>query len=243
MIGYFVRHPNAANLLMISAVFLGLSVVSGMERETFPEFTPSRVTVDVVYTGASAIDVDEGVCQELDRALDAITQLDELECVSTDGLATATLTMAEGGDITQFYNDVLSTVLGLNDLPDEAEEPIVAIAAQTEQIALLAVSGIDRNDGLLRYADRLAAEIAGLPMVSDATVSGISESEYRVTFDQRDVLMQADPKAYFITDHYTNYEMMQVRLSAVEKGALEELMIEAWRTGASKRQQAELDGD
>ncbi len=185
MIAYFVRHPNAANLMMIAAIVLGLSSISSMERETFPDFVSSRVTVAIAYPGASSIDVDEGICQELDRALDDITALDELECVSTEGLATTTLTMMDGADVTQFYNDILSTVLGLNDLPEEAELPSVSIAARTEQIALLAVSGIDRTDGLLRYADGLAADLAQLPGVSDASVSGISENEYRITFDQR----------------------------------------------------------
>ncbi|MEO1223636.1 MAG: efflux RND transporter permease subunit [Pseudomonadota bacterium] len=184
MIGYFVRHPNAANLLMLAAVLLGFSVLSSMERETFPEFTPSRVTVGVVYPGASAIDVDESICQELDRALDSTTELDELECVSTEGQASATLTMEEGGDIIQFYNDILSTVSGLNNLPTDAEPPTVAVAARTEQVALLAVSGIDGDDQLLRYADRLASDLSALPLVFDAVVAGISEGEYRVTFDQ-----------------------------------------------------------
>lgn len=42
MIGYFVHHPVAANILMIAACSLGLSVISGMERESFPEFAASR---------------------------------------------------------------------------------------------------------------------------------------------------------------------------------------------------------
>ena len=183
MISYFVRHPNAANLMMLAAVILGLSAVPNMERETFPEFTPTRVTVGVLYPGASSIDVDEGVCQELDEALTAITALNDFECQSTEGRATATLTLAEGGGITQFYNDILSEVSALGSLPDDAEEPTVAIAAREEQIALITVSGIESDEGLLRYTDGLAARLEALPMVSNATVTGISEREYRVSFD------------------------------------------------------------
>ena len=119
MIQFFVRHPNAANLLMIASCILGLSVITGMERESLPEFNPSRVSVSVLYPGASAVDVDEEICQELDSSLSNISDLDELECQSTEGRAKATLTMAEGGDISQFFNDTLSEVSALNGLPAE----------------------------------------------------------------------------------------------------------------------------
>ncbi|NSX56709.1 efflux RND transporter permease subunit [Parasulfitobacter algicola] len=208
MIQYFVRHPNAANILMLAAVILGLSVINGMERETFPEFSASRVTVDVMYQGASAIDVDEDICLELDDALGSISGLDDIECTATEGRASATLTMAEGGNINQFYNDILSEVSALNNLPDDAEEPTVSIAAQEEQIALVAISGIDNPESLLRYSDQLAARLKTLSMVSDAKVSGISAQEYRITFDQR-ALRQYGLSARDVSDAITARSLRQ----------------------------------
>ncbi|MEO1778315.1 MAG: efflux RND transporter permease subunit [Pseudomonadota bacterium] len=184
MIRYFVHHPVAANILMIGACILGLSVITGIERESFPEFSPSRVSVSVIYPGASAIDVDEQICVRIDEALTGLTGLDTLQCQSTEGRATATLTMVEDGEISQFFNDILSEVQSLADLPAEAEEPTVAIDGLEEQIVLLAVSGIDNHDDLLRYADTLSAELGRLPLVSDATVSGISPLEYTVALNQ-----------------------------------------------------------
>ncbi|MEM7695825.1 MAG: efflux RND transporter permease subunit [Pseudomonadota bacterium] len=183
MIGYFVNHPNASNLLMVAAVIVGLSALPQMERESFPEFVPSKVAVEVVYPGASAADVDEEVCQSLDSALGDITGLTELTCQSVEGRATATLELQEGGDLGQFYNDILSDVSALNDLPDDAEAPTVSIAARTEQIALLAVTGIADEDALKRYADYFEAQLTALPLVADAVVTGISDQEVRVLLD------------------------------------------------------------
>ncbi|MBV6656796.1 MAG: efflux RND transporter permease subunit [Devosiaceae bacterium] len=184
MIRYFVLHPVAANIMMIAACILGLSVITGIERESFPEFTPSTVTVTVIYPGAAAIDVDEQVCAELDSALNGLSQLDDIECQSTEGRATVTLTMEEDGDISQFFNDALSEVQSLQGLPEDSEEPTVTVSGQEEQIVLLAVSGIDGPGGLLRYADELAARLSALPLVADAEVGGTSEQEYRVALDQ-----------------------------------------------------------
>ena len=184
MIAYFARHPVAANLLLLGTMALGVLSLLGLERESFPEFSPSRVSVSVAYPGASAADVDERVCLELDAELGAVNSLDGLDCVSVDGRATATLTMAEDGDIGQFYNDVLSTVSAIGDLPQEAEAPVVTIPGQSDVVALLAVSGIATDDSLVRYADSLARDIAALDLVETVDVTGISESEFRISLDQ-----------------------------------------------------------
>ena len=57
MIRYFAAHPTAANLLMLLLVVLGLSALPTLERETFPEFAPQEVQVNVPYPGATPEDV------------------------------------------------------------------------------------------------------------------------------------------------------------------------------------------
>ena len=69
MISYFVRHPVAANLLMVLILVLGAGVISNIERETLPEFAATQVGVTVSYPGASARDVDEDICAPLKDCL------------------------------------------------------------------------------------------------------------------------------------------------------------------------------
>ncbi len=180
MIAFFARHPVAANLFLLAGLFLGLMSIADIERETFPEFTSSQVTVSVIYPGAAARDVDEEICGKLESALASINHVDELTCQSVAARATATLTMADSGEITQFFNDVSSEVSSIQDLPDDAEEPMVSIAERTELIALLAVSGLASDESLVRYADELADDLVTVPGIADAKVRGVSALEYRV---------------------------------------------------------------
>ncbi|MDF1718776.1 MAG: efflux RND transporter permease subunit [Antarcticimicrobium sp.] len=183
MIGYFVRHPVAANLLMVLVCILGIAVATGIERETFPEFSSDTVSVGVVYPGASARDVDEEICIPLEDAVTGLTGLAEFDCVSLDGRASATAELDEGGDIIQFFNDVFSAVSGVTDFPTAAETPTVEIQGQTELVALVAVSGIAGKQGLLEYTDSLADLLQALDGVAEAQVTGISDRELRVSFD------------------------------------------------------------
>jgi hypothetical protein len=64
-----------------------------------------------------------------------------------------------------------------------------------------------------------------------------SEPAIVVHVDQaeRAMRMQADPNAFYITDHYLNYPWMLVRLSAVRREDLAELIEDSWRDQAPKR--------
>lgn len=185
MIGYFVRHPVAANLLMVVMIVCGVFVMANIERETFPEFTADSVTITVTYPGASARDVDDEICAPLEDGLTGISRLEDLECLSSEGRARAVAELEEGGDLIQFFNDVSSAVSGVSDFPTAAESPSVEIASQTDLVALIAISGVFGSDGLIAYADELSDRLLTLDGVAAATVSGITDREFRVNFDQQ----------------------------------------------------------
>ncbi|MDA7963509.1 efflux RND transporter permease subunit [Ruegeria sp.] len=184
MISYFIRHPVAANLLMVLMCILGAVVLSDIKRETFPEFTASRVGVSVSYPGASARDVDEQICNPLEKSLAGIPGLVKLECLSIDGRGSATAELTEGGDIGQFFNDILSAVSGVNDFPSDAESPAVEILARNDLVALVAITGVNGKQGLIEYADVLADKLLAVDGVAEASVSGVTDRELQVTFDQ-----------------------------------------------------------
>ena len=63
----------------------------------------------------------------------------------------------------------------------------------------------------------------------------------RIELAERAMRMQADPKAFYITDHYVPYPWMLVRLSAVRRDDLADLLKESWRLCAPKRLLAVYD--
>lgn len=63
----------------------------------------------------------------------------------------------------------------------------------------------------------------------------------RCSRDEREMLLEADPKAYTLTDHYRDYDYVLVRLAAAGRDLLDERLIEAWRLVAPERLQVELD--
>lgn len=65
----------------------------------------------------------------------------------------------------------------------------------------------------------------------------------KVDFDERDLLMKAKPEVFHITDHYAGYEMLLVRLSAVDEAELAERLASSWRRAAPRRMVAAFDAE
>ena len=55
------------------------------------------------------------------------------------------------------------------------------------------------------------------------------------SIDDRAVLMQIDPRAFFFTEHYRDYPSVLIRLSEVKREVLADVLTSAWRTLTSAR--------
>jgi hypothetical protein len=57
----------------------------------------------------------------------------------------------------------------------------------------------------------------------------------RIEFLDRDVLLEADPVAFFLTDHYRPHPWVVMRLARVRPAVARELLEQAWRRAAPTR--------
>jgi hypothetical protein len=65
----------------------------------------------------------------------------------------------------------------------------------------------------------------------------------RVDPDEKRLLIESDPTAYFETPHYERHPILLVRLEHVDRDRLAERIEESWLLRAPKRLAAELDAD
>jgi hypothetical protein len=77
----------------------------------------------------------------------------------------------------------------------------------------------------LRVRDKLLARLKEDGETVALRVGGLSE---------RDVLLQLDPRAFYLTDHYRDYPFMLVRLPEAQPPLLWALLEDAWRAQAGK---------
>jgi|SRR4051794_12523287 hypothetical protein len=59
--------------------------------------------------------------------------------------------------------------------------------------------------------------------------------------DEREMLVEHQPDAFYFTDHYRDYPMVLIRLSSARPDAVEPLLRRHWRTLASKAAVRDMD--
>ena len=61
------------------------------------------------------------------------------------------------------------------------------------------------------------------------------------SIDERDHLLEMDPKTYFITDHYRDYPSVLVRIARIDKTMLRKMLERRFRAIAPKKMLKEMD--
>jgi hypothetical protein len=59
--------------------------------------------------------------------------------------------------------------------------------------------------------------------------------------DEREMLVESQPKLFYFTDHYRDYPIVLLRLSKAKRAVVEPLLRRHWRTLASKAAVKEYD--
>ncbi len=187
MIRFFVDHPTAANLLMAFLMVLGLSQLPELQRETFPNFAPRRVQIQVPYPGAGAEDVEQAICLRLEDALDGINEVEELTCTAREGLGTMVAEMIDGADFDRFFEDVKSEVEAIDSFPDVTERPVIRQLGRTDRVVDIAITGPMALPDLKAYAERIKDRMLRIPEISQVKVEGFSKHLLRVEVKARDL--------------------------------------------------------
>ncbi|WP_315901125.1 efflux RND transporter permease subunit [Halomonas sp. DP5N14-9] len=178
-IGFFVRHRVAANLVMLVMLIGGALGLSRMNIQFFPDFALDIVSVQTVYSGASAEDVEQGITIPLEQRLRNLDGLKRMTSTSAQGVSSITLEFYEGTDPVLALDDVREQVDGFTNLPGDAEEPRVSRAQNFEPVARLILSGDVDREALRRLARRFEDELlsAGIDRVE---LVGLPEQQISV---------------------------------------------------------------
>ncbi len=62
-----------------------------------------------------------------------------------------------------------------------------------------------------------------------------------VTFDEREMLMEAEPETFHITPHYKDYPSVLARIATVDPDTVRNMLLRRWRAVAPKKFLKEYD--
>lgn len=187
MLAFFIRHKVAANVLVLVALLAGFMGITRMNVQFFPNFALDVLSVRVLWSGASAEDVENGIVIPLEERLKTVDGVKKLSATAAQGVASITLELHEGTDSLVALDQVRQRVAEFSNLPKDAEAPQISRVTRYEPVARLLVrgpsldemrpwvrqferellrQGIDRIDIQGMPNERIAIEIPGAQLES-----------------------------------------------------------------------------
>ncbi|MDG4867498.1 efflux RND transporter permease subunit [Guyparkeria sp. 1SP6A2] len=175
----FARHRVAAHLVMLIMILGGLFAISRMNIQFFPNFAVDVVSVSVVWTGASAEDIERGITDPLEERLRAVPDVKKMTSTSAQGVSRITLEFIQGSDPVLALADVREQVDTFRNFPANAETPRISRAPKFDPVARLLVYGDVDRDALRHWVDRFERELIdrGIDRVE---VNGVPEQRVAV---------------------------------------------------------------
>ena len=179
ILSYFVRHRTAANLLLVVLLVAGVAAAPNMRAQFFPDVIIDNVSVNTVWQGAGAEDVDAAIVQVLEPVLLAVEGVESSTSTSREGSATIMLDFDPGWDMARAANDVQSAVDAITTLPEEAEEPKVRRGAWRDRVTDVVITGPIAPEQLGRFADEFVTRLFAVG-VTRTTIQGVAAPQTMV---------------------------------------------------------------
>ncbi len=182
LIGLFAQHRVAANLLMLLMLLSGAIALDRLNVQFFPTFDLDIVRVQVVWAGASAEDIAEGITQPLEQRLRSLDQLANMNSTSRQGVANLTLEFKEGTDPLLAMDRVRRAVDEFRNLPQDAELPEVMLVTRYEQVARVLLTGLAHPAELRRLARQLESDLLARG-IDQIEINGLPAEELSIELD------------------------------------------------------------
>lgn len=190
MIAWFVRNHVAANLLMMTILFLGLfSLSSRIPLEVFPSFATDKINVSVSLRGSTPEDVEQGVAIRIEEAVQDLEGIEQISSMSSEGSASVSIEIDSAYDAREMLADIKARIDAINTFPVDAEKPIVSLAERKRDVIAVSVASIYGEKEIREFAERTRDDLLQIPGITQLELSGIRNYEIAIEISQ-DMLRQ-----------------------------------------------------
>lgn len=186
-IAWMARNHVAANLLMAFFLIGGILMASGVKQEVFPEVDLKLVTVRVVYPGATPTEVEQGIVLALEEAVRGLDGVKEIRASATEGLAFLAIELFTFADSDEVLNEVKSAVDRIASFPRDAEEPVIQLASNRQEVISLIVYGDLDLRSLKKLSEEIRSDLLHKPQITAVEIMGIPAPEISIEVPQENL--------------------------------------------------------
>jgi len=180
----FASNRVFANILTFMILMAGALALMSMVRESFPQFSLDKISIQVPYPGADPEEVEEGISLKIEDALETVEGIKQYTTTSAENMGSAIVEVQEGYKLSEVMDQVKARVDAISTFPKDAEKPVITEVQLRDSVMLLALSGPLNEKQLKTWADRVRDEIKLLPGISQVEVFGARDYEISIEVSQ-----------------------------------------------------------
>ena len=188
IISYFIKFPVAVNVVIIAFIVFGAAGVLHMKSSFFPLVDSQLIQINLVYPGASPIEMEEGVVLKIEDNLKGIVGVERVTSVSRENSATIRVEVEKGKNVDIVLTDVKNAVDRVPSFPTGMEPPVIAKVESIRPTISFSVSGQNVSlKSLKQYARNIENDIRGIEGISQIVISGFPEEEIEIAVRENDL--------------------------------------------------------
>ncbi len=185
IVKFSVNNPVLVNMAMIIVFILGFITLNQIPKEEMPAVDFGSFIVIVTYPGVSPSEMEQLVVNKIEDEISDVDDIDEITSTASEGSALLFIKFLPNADIDKAWDDLNTELDKVNDLPDDANDPVVIRLNMREvnPICTVVLGGDFSGNGIREIAEDLQDEILDMDNISKVNINGTREREIWVEGD------------------------------------------------------------
>lgn len=184
---FSIEKSRITFMVLMTMIILGISMYFGLSRDSMPPYTVRKATIVTIFPGASPERVEQLVTDKIEKKVQELPELDEMESTSRTSLSVVEITLKDEippekmQAVWDRLRRKLSVIEGLPDnvvpaLNDDGIGDVYGIAIG------LTSDGYSYAQ-MKEYADDIRDELIKIPQAAKVALGGVQEERIFVEFD------------------------------------------------------------
>jgi len=186
MIAWFARNHVAANLLMLAVMTAGAWTLyqDKIPLEVFQDMPSRYISVNVPYPASSPEETEETIVLKIEEAIQQVGGIKSVKSTAGSGGGSVFIEVNEDEDPRRVMDDVKIRVDAIPNFPALAEKPIIQLDDSFHSVITVILSADMAERDLKRLGEQTRDELASLPGISHADITGIRNEEIAIEISE-----------------------------------------------------------
>lgn len=183
LINFFLQRSMLVKLMFFSVFAFGVNKMLTIQKEGFPSVDLNKVTVNTIYRGASAEDVELNVTTKLEEEIREVNGLYEVTSTSRENVSAIVIQADEDAnteELTVIVNDIKQAVDQTQDLPLDLDELPVVDVISTSDRPIISINLFGEHEKLREILPVYERTIEALPGVAGVDKIGFYDREIHI---------------------------------------------------------------